>query len=360
MVAIPCLWKDEGANGTDDHGRMLAAGHGARLWRRAMIRTLAAGASRQTLGMLSVAAGVSIFSLQDAIVKGMSASFPVHEIVFVRSLVAFPLLLFATVAEARGWPAFRRLGLHFLRGLLMYVAFTAYYLAIAHLQIAETVALFFVAPLLVAALSPPVLGERVTPRSWIAIAIGGAGMLVILRPGLDALDPVLFLPLFAALAYALSVLCGRRLGQSQSGAAMALSATVVYVLASGAMAIALAGKPPPAGADASIKFLLSPWVWAGARDLGLMAACGAISAAAFFFLGQGYRMAEANRAAPFEYASLPWSILWGYLFFGNLPDLPTLLGALVIVYGGIYALRLEGGAWPRKAALVILSDEDKP
>src|SRR6266404_7449148 len=90
MVAIPCLWKDEGANGTDDHGRMLAAGHGARLWGRAMIRTLAAGTSRQTLGMLSVAAGVSIFSLQDAIVKGMSASFPVHEIVFVRSLVALP------------------------------------------------------------------------------------------------------------------------------------------------------------------------------------------------------------------------------------------------------------------------------
>src|SRR5262249_57388020 len=91
------------------------------------------------------------------------------------SLVAFPLLLIATVAEARGWPAFRRFGLHVLRGLLMYAAFTAYYLAIAQLQIAQTVALFFVAPLLVAALSAPVLGERVTPRSWVAIAIGGAG-----------------------------------------------------------------------------------------------------------------------------------------------------------------------------------------
>jgi drug/metabolite transporter (DMT)-like permease len=324
-----------------------------------MIRGSAAG-TRQALGMLSVAAGVSIFSLQDAIVKGMSGSFPVHEIVFVRSLVAFPLLLVATVAEARGWPAFRRLGLHLMRGLLMYVAFTAYYLAIAHLQIAETVALFFVAPLLVAALSGPVLGERVTPRSWVAIGIGGAGMLVILRPGLGALDPALFLPLFAAFAYALSVLCGRRLGQSQSGAAMALSATIVYVAASGVMAIVLAGRSPPAGSDASIKFLLDPWAWASVRDFGLMAACGAISAAAFFLLGQGYRMAEANRAAPFEYASLPWSILWGYLFFGNLPDLPTLIGAAVIVYGGIYALRFGGGVWPRKAALVVLSDEDEP
>jgi drug/metabolite transporter (DMT)-like permease len=324
------------------------------------MRTSVASSNRQTLGMLSVAAGVSVFSLQDAIVKGMSASFPVHEIVFVRSLVAFPLLMIATAAEARGWPAFSRLGLHFLRALLMYLAFTAYYLAIAHLQIAETVALFFVAPLLVAALSAPVLGERVTPRSWIAIAIGGAGMLVILRPGLGALDPVLFLPLFAALAYALSVLCGRRLGQTQSGAAMALSATVVYVLASGAMALLVAGRSPPAGANASLRFLLDPWLWPGATDLGLMAACGAISATAFFLLGQGYRMAEANRAAPFEYASLPWSILWGYLFFANWPDLPTLLGALMIVIGGLYALRPDEEAWPRKSVLVILSDEDEP
>jgi drug/metabolite transporter (DMT)-like permease len=325
-----------------------------------MSQSAAAGMSRQTLGMLSVAAGVSIFSLQDAIVKGLSADYPVHEIVFVRSLVALPLLLLATVAEARGWPALRRLGLHLLRAMLMYVAFTTYYLAIAHLQIAQTVALFFVAPLIVAALSGPILGEKVTARSWIAIAVGAAGMLVILRPGFGALDPALFLPLFAALAYALSVLCGRRLGQTQSGAAMALSVTVVYIVASAIMALLLAGRVPATDADASVKFLLDPWVGPTLRDFGLMAACGAISAAAFFCLGQGYRMAEASRAAPFEYASLPWSILWGYLFFANLPDWPTLAGALVIVYGGLYALKLGAGVGPRKTALVILSDEDEP
>ncbi len=325
-----------------------------------MSQTSAAGISRQTLGMLSVAAGVSIFSLQDAIVKGLSAGYPVHEIVFIRSLVALPLLLLATMAEARGWPALGRLGLHFLRAMLMYVAFTTYYLAIAHLQIAETVALFFVAPLIVAALSGPILREKVSFRSWVAIAIGAVGMLIILRPGFGALDPALFLPLLAALAYALSVLCGRRLGQTQSGAAMALSVTVVYIAASAVMALLLAGRVPAADADASVKFLLDPWVRPDLKDFGLMACCGVISAAAFFCLGQGYRMAEASRAAPFEYASLPWSILWGYLFFANLPDWPTVMGALVIVYGGLYALKLESGTVPRKTALVILSDEDEP
>jgi Predicted permease, DMT superfamily len=282
-----------------------------------MIRKSAEGASRQTLGMLSVAAGVSIFSLQDAIVKGMSGSFPVHEIVFVRSLVAFPLLLIATIAEARGWPAFRRFGLHFLRGLLMYAAFTAYYLAIAHLQIAETVALFFVAPLLVAALSAPVLGEQVTPRSWIAIAIGGAGMLVILRPGLGSLDPALFLPLFAALAYALSVLCGRRLGQSQSGATMALSATVIYVFASGAMALALAGRPPPVEAMPASSSCSTPGFGRAPRILA--------------------SWPRAARSRPLPSSSLAKAIAWPKPTALRRLNMPRCLGASS---GAIYSLAI--------------------
>jgi drug/metabolite transporter (DMT)-like permease len=309
--------------------------------------------------MVNVAAGVSVFSLQDAIVKTISDSFPVHEIVFVRSLVALPILLLIVMAEARGRPVIGRLGLHLLRGMLMYFAFTCYYLALARLQIAETVALFFIAPLLVVALSGPVLGERVQPRSWIAIIVGGAGVLAIVRPGAGELDPTAFLPVFAALAYAFSVFCGRRLGASQSGGAMALSANFTYVLASGATGFVFASMERPADGGPSIRFLLSPWVWPDTQDLGLMAACGLISAVAFFCLGQGYRLAEASRAAPFEYVSLPWGILWGYLFFGNLPDFATVFGALLIIGGGLYALHVERGLRPTKTTFAVLSDEDE-
>jgi drug/metabolite transporter (DMT)-like permease len=315
-------------------------------------------ASRQTLGMISVAAGVSVFSLQDAIVKRMSGGFPVHEIVFVRSLVALPILLLVTVAEARGLPAFGRWRLHLLRGLLMYAAFTCYYLAIARLQIAEAVALFFIAPLFVAALSGPVLGEFVAPRSWIAIGVGGIGVLTIVRPGTGALELALFLPVIAALAYAFSVFCARRLGVTQSGGAMALSANVVYLVASGATGLALISTVPATDASASMKFLLNPWLWPDTRDLGLMAACGVISAVAFFCLGHGYRLAEAGRAVPFEYLSLPWGILWGYIFFSNLPDLPTVCGGILIASGGLFALRLEHGPNPDNTTFTLLSDED--
>ena len=96
-------------------------------------------------------------------------------------------------------------------------------------------------------------------------------------------------------------------------------------------------------AHSSLRFLLNPWHWPSATDGGLLAACGLIAAFGFFFLSQGYRLAEANRVAPFEYASLPWGILWGYWFFGNLPDAATLLGAGVIIGAGLYTLQRQRG-----------------
>jgi drug/metabolite transporter (DMT)-like permease len=299
------------------------------------------GIDRQTRGMLCVAAGVSVFSIQDAIVKGLSGTYPVHEIVVVRSLVALPILLLVALAEERGRLRIHRPGLHLVRGLFLYVSYTSYYLALAHLPIAEAVALYFTAPFFVAALSLPMLGERVRPRSWIAIAIGFCGVLLVARPAPSLFDPTVLLPVLSALAYAIAALLTRRLGTTESGGALALSATLVYVVAGGLTALALANLEVGSDAHSSLRFLLNPWAWPSAIDAGLLAVCGLIAAFGFFFLGQGYRLAEANRVAPFEYASLPWGILWGYWFFGNLPGAATILGAAVIVGAGIYTLRRQ-------------------
>jgi drug/metabolite transporter (DMT)-like permease len=296
------------------------------------------GMNRQTRGMLCVAIGVSIFTVQDAIVKGLSATYPVHEIVVARSLFALPVLLLITLAEDGGKLRIHRPGLHLVRALFQYAAYTSYYLALAHLPIAEAVALYFTAPFFVASLSVPLLGERVSPRTWIAIAIGFCGVILIARPSTSLFDPTVLLPVLSALTYAISALLTRRLGATESGGIMALSATVVYVFAGVLTALALSGFEVAGEAHSSLRFLLSPWAWPSAVDFGLLAACGLIAAFGFFFLSQGYRLAEANRAAPFEYASLPWGILWGYWFFGNLPDAATILGAVVIVGAGLYTL----------------------
>jgi drug/metabolite transporter (DMT)-like permease len=282
--------------------------------------------NRQLLGMLSVAAGVSIFSIQDVIVKGFSGLYPVHQIVVIRSLVALPLLLVATIAGQGGSLRIHRIGLHVLRGIFLYISYTSYYLALAQLPMATSVALYFTVPFFVATLGIPILGERVRARSWVAIGLGFIGVLVIVRPGAGVMEPASSLPIISALAYSISALLARRLGTTEGGAAMALTVTFIYLVAGALTALALAGISPSENAHRSVRFLLNPWIWPSLLDLFLLSLCGVIAAAGFFLLSQGYRLAEVNRAAPFEYAALPWSILWGFLFFGNLPDIAMLCG----------------------------------
>jgi drug/metabolite transporter (DMT)-like permease len=295
-----------------------------------------------TIGILSLVAAVSIMSIQDAIIKILSGTYAVHEIVFVRSLVAVPMLLaFVTFADGLASLRTRRLGLHLLRGAALFCAYMTYYVALATLPLAETIALYFTVPLFVAALSVPILGERVGPRRWAAIAVGFLGMLIIVRPDPGAIQPVALLPVLAALAYATSALLARKMGATERGGAMAFSAALVYLIASGATGLVLAPFADPAAANPSVRFLLNPWIVPEMRDFLLMITTGIVSAFGFFLMTQSYRMAAANVVAPFEYTALPWGVLWGYVFFGNLPDRATLLGAAIIVGSGLYVLHRE-------------------
>ena len=300
--------------------------------------------SRQTLGMISVAAGVSVFTIQDVIVKTLSSVYPVHEIVVIRSLVAFPILLWVTYAEQRGHVKMHRGLLHAVRGFVLYVSYTCYYLGIARMPLADVIALTFTVPLFVTALGVVWLGERVRTRRWVALGAGFVGVLVILRPGLGLFDASALLPIGSAIAYATSAVMARRLGSTESGGAMALTATGAYIVGGALTAALLADIAPPPGAQESIRFLLNPWIWPSTLDLALMALCGCIAAFGFFCLSQGYRLSEAYRAAPCEYAALPWGVLWGYLFFGNTPDVVMILGALIIMGAGLYTLQPDSPA----------------
>ena len=294
--------------------------------------------------MISVAAGVSVFTIQDVIVKTLSSIYPVHEIVVLRSVVAFPILVWVTYAEQRGHIKMHRGLLHLARGLILYVSYTCYYLGLARLPMADVIALTFTVPLFVTVLGVAVLGERVRARRWLALGAGFIGVLIILRPGIGFFEPAALLPIGSALAYATSAVMARRLGSTESGGAMALTATGAYIVGGALTAALLAGIVPPAGAEESVRFLLNPWIWPSSLDLVLMTLCGCIAAFGFFCLSQGYRLSEAYRAAPCEYAALPWGVLWGYLFFGNTPDAVMILGALIIMGAGLYTLQPDAPA----------------
>jgi drug/metabolite transporter (DMT)-like permease len=168
-------------------------------------------ARRNLIGIASLCAGVFIFSIQDAILKGLSGTHAVTLAILLRSLVGLPILLVMVHYEA-GLQALKTRNWRLLigRGLILLVAYTTYYMAIAALPLAEAIALFFISPIFVTLLAALFLHERVSLQSWAAVIAGFAGVLIILKPGTGLFEPAALLSLFSAAAYALSMILARR------------------------------------------------------------------------------------------------------------------------------------------------------
>jgi S-adenosylmethionine uptake transporter len=299
---------------------------------------------RSRVGILYVVAGVALFSVQDVIIKGISGSYPVHQIVFVRSLLAAVVIVL--IARLEGpWSRLRtqRPGLHLLRAVIAFLTYILYYLSLATLPLADAVTLHYSAPLFVTALSLPLLGERVGPSEWLAVCIGFAGVVVAMRPGATAIDPAAILPVLAALTYAIGSIITRSLGSTDSGSSMALYSTIFMAAAGGAMGAVLGQGRLAGGEHASLQFLLRPWTVPSWPDLGLMGLCGLVSAVGYMCLAQAYRVAPVRVVAPFEYAAVPLAAIWGFLLWGDVPRTHVVLGMLIILGSSIYVLRRQGG-----------------
>ncbi|MGH8074678.1 MAG: DMT family transporter, partial [Lysobacter sp.] len=183
--------------------------------------------------------------------------------------------------------------------------------------------IFFIAPLLITALSVPLLGETVGPRRWAAIAIGLLGVLVLLRPTGDGLLSWAALAVVvAALGYAVSAITVRVLGRTDSTASMMV--WLLAFLALGAGALAAPG-----------------WVSIRAADVWVIAGVGLAGALGQYAITEAFRIGEASRIAPLEYTALVWGVLLDVALWGVLPDAVTWLGAAIIVCSGLYLLRRE-------------------
>lgn len=294
-------------------------------------------------GIVLVTLGILVFGVQDVIIRQLSGEHAAMQIMFIRGLVALgpigALMLWQGGREAL------RLAhpmLNIVRGLLMVVSYTAYYMAMAVMPIAEVTAIFFVSPIIVTLLSVVFLGEEVGARRWLAVAFGFAGVVVIVRPGAGALDPAALLPLIASLAYAGSIIITRRIGRSQSGASLAFVAMLVFVAVSGlAGAIIGDGRLEATGGHPSLAFLLRGWLWPDPVDALLIGACGLIAACGFYCLAQGYRVAPASVAAPFEFVAMPMAVFWGLVLWAEVPPATTAIGIALIVASGLYVLHRE-------------------
>ena len=293
-------------------------------------------------GIVCLCAGLAVFSIQDLILKLISGQYPLHQAMVLRSLTALPLLLALVQVSGGvrtlftpGWPRMVR------RGGVMFLAYTSYYLALAAMPMATTVALYFSAPLFITLLSVLVLQERVSPLRWMAVAVGFAGVLIMLRPGDALFDWAAVLPVIAGLAYGVSMISARRLGVTETAAALAFWGNAVFLGVALVMSAVLGTGRFAVEGHASLGFLLRGWVTPDLGDVALMCGCGVIAAVGLVLLTQAYRTAQASVIAPFEYTALIWSVIFGWVFWQNWPDARAWVGITVIVGAGLFVLWRE-------------------
>lgn len=282
-----------------------------------------AGSEEQRLaGILCLLAAMAIVPAMDAIAKDLTERYAVLEVVWARYFFHFlllgPLVLLrhrrAALLPPRFW-------LQTLRGLFLLAATGLFFAALARMPLADALALIFVSPLFVTAVSPVLLGESVGTRRRIAVGVGFLGALLIVRPGSGVFDWAALLALAAGLIYGCYILVTRML----SGTAPT-SVTLTHTALLGALVTSLA-----------VPFV---WVTPSLVDLGFMLAIGLIAAAGHFLVIRAYDFASASFLAPFGYAEIVTATLLGYFVFGDFPEPVTWLGIAVVIASGIYiALR---------------------
>lgn len=290
--------------------------------------------------VLLICSAVACASTQDAIVKHLSGGYPLHQVLAIRSLVAIPILG-ALVLWSGCSLATPRLGLVLLRAAILCSAYHAFALSTAAIPIADTVAIYFTMPFFAAAFSGVLLGETVGLHRWLAIAAGFAGVLVMIRPGAGVLEPAALLALYAAAGYGLGEMMGRPIGQSVEPAVSAFHQNLVYLGVSLTLA-AIYGSGADAGTGhRSLLFLTRPWVWPPGADLVILLATGVLGGLALTAFTAAYKHAEVSFVAPFEYTSMAWAVLWGYVLFADLPGPHTLLGGGIVILAGLVMIALD-------------------
>lgn len=286
-------------------------------------------------GIFAMLVAVAAFAAMDALLKVLAGTYPAVQVGALRGIASVPFIVLPLLATGT-WRELRPRNhrLHLLRGVLAVVMMVGFIEALTVLSLADAYAIFFVAPLLVTALSVPVLGERVDGRRWAAIATGLAGVLVMLRPtgaGLTLLGTLGILA--AAVAYALSAITVRLLTRTDSNASMVFWFLVLLTVF--CSVLAAPGWVPVRAADV-------PW-------LLLLGACGA---AGQYCVTRAFRLAPASVIAPFEYTAMLWAVGIDGLFWGVLPGARVYAGGSIVVACGLYLLWRErssrSGAVPAK------------
>jgi drug/metabolite transporter (DMT)-like permease len=264
---------------------------------------------------------IFMFSFGDALGKFLVATYSVGQLLWLRACAALIVLLPMIWRHRGEFLRLERPWLQLLRVVLSTVEVAAFFLATVYLPLADVVTYYLACPIFVTALSAIVLREHVGWRRWSAVLIGFGGVLIALRPSAQTISWPAMIALGGSLSFAVLMLITR-----------SLRATPDIVLASSQFVGTFV-----------LGALMSPfgWVTPGLGSLGLFAAAGCISVSALLCVNRSLKLAPASVVVPYQYSMIVWAVMFGYLVFGDVPQMATIAGAATIIGAGLYIFLRE-------------------
>lgn len=278
---------------------------------------------QQALGIVMLLAAVFTFTLMDATGKYLTQTYPPLQVVWARYAGNFLIVIILFAPRLKQIVRSRHPGMQLGRGLTQIASIGLFFTALQFIGLAEATAIMDLNPVLITLGAALFLGERIGIRRILGIAAAMAGAMLIIRPGAGIFQPAAILPLIAACTYAAGAILTRMVRGDST------ATSVLWSVSFGTIATSL----------------LVPFVWQpiAHADLWAFVLIGVFGTIAQALLIKAFSMAEAAAVAPFGYTGLLWAGLWGWLFWGTVPDLWTITGAIIIVVAGLYV-------WSREAA----------
>ena len=275
------------------------------------------GENLAVAGILFMLLGYFMFALNDAMGKWLVASYSVGQVLLVRSVGAFlvlsPMIVRQGVSDLVR-PA--RPGLQAMRVLFATLDTALFYAAVVYLPLADVLTFYMAGPIYIAALSHVFLGEKVGWRRWLAIVVGFGGVVIALRPSTASLSLSSLFALLGSLSFAISMILGRRLrGTSDT--------TLVTLQTLGSLVLGLV-------------LALADWRAPGVLDWAALLLLGVVSCVAHLLITRALKLAPASTLAPLQYTLLLWGVVFGVVFFGDVPDSQLLVGSAIIVLAGLF------------------------
>jgi len=274
-------------------------------------------------GALFMLAGMFVFSAVDAQAKYLTHYLPSLQIVWARQIGLVVGVIILIIWHGRSVLRTRFAMLQIGRGAAAALSATFFILGLNFVALADAVSVTFVAPLVVTIMAALLLGERVGVHRWTATIIGLLGTLVVIRPGMDSFHPGLLLPLVAAILFAIRQVISRHIGmRDRTETTLAYTALTAFLMMS----------------------IVQPFIWQPINSpklIAILASMSLMAALGEFLVIKALEIGQAVFVSPLHYTIIIWASLYGYLLFGQFPDLWTWIGSFVIMASGLYVFHRE-------------------